>query len=833
MTDEPPRRVLLVSATIGEGHNATARAVEEAVRDLWPHCEVSWLDSLEVMGRWVPPAFRWIYVTNVETTPWLYNFFYDALWRYRWFADSARRFVGAWSGRRLRPLIAAGQPDLIVSTYPLGTAGLNWLRRRGELPARTAAVVSDFSPHPFWVYPEIDQHYVMSEASLRELHRAQPDAAGAVCVPPVVSAFRPLGKPDARRAFGLPEDGFQVLVSCGSFGFGSVERAVDAALRISGVGRVVVVCGRNDVLRERLAARAASDPRLVPLGWVQDMAALTASADVMVTNAGGATALEALACGRTVVMFEPIAGHGRGNAVLMAKSGLAHLCPHENDLSTVLRSLVADPQRLVSAEQRALRHAQASEFRHQVRALADLPRHRGQRALRPQDAFFVYATTPEVPQQIGAVVRLAGASTNMSTEDWFVHLTGLITSRSATLPMLRRRLVRRRGRRPVWMPCDDVNPAEHVAVRELPPGNVDQWREVWEEFFSSPVRTDRPPWELLLVRDLAAESTTLLVKMHHALGDGIAMASNLLRLLQDDFEDSPTTRTRRPTAQTTAAGQPWRQRIREIGCGLVGLAGAGTAPVTWPTGRSTVGRRFEFVELPAAAVREHARARRVGTSVLLLGVVAEALHRLLDGCGGTSPGQRFRAMVPMTTRTRDGGAGADKPGNHTVAVSVDLPVGPMPPAQRVAEVAALLADPRRGSQPAAAGAVLTALGRLPAPVHAWLVRRVYHRRFLNAIVSILPGRRRPPRVAGALMTAVFPVLPLAEGVGLAVGALNWHDSVAFGITMDTGLVPVPDKLADHLRSAFGDIRTEDMRTEGIGTGDNQASETAPETRDDR
>ena len=42
----PPQRLLVVSADIGEGHNATARAVEERARRLWPGCEIRRLDTL-------------------------------------------------------------------------------------------------------------------------------------------------------------------------------------------------------------------------------------------------------------------------------------------------------------------------------------------------------------------------------------------------------------------------------------------------------------------------------------------------------------------------------------------------------------------------------------------------------------------------------------------------------------------------------------------------------------------------------------------------------------------------------------------------------------------
>ena len=153
-------KVLVFSAAMGEGHNATGRALEDAIGRLWPEASVRWLDTLDVMGTGVGPLFRWIYVSNVQSTPWLYEYFYRSLWRHRWFAVASKRFVGEWAGRRLLPKIAEYQPDLVISTYPLGTAGLAWLRRRGKLPVPIGAWISDFAPHPFWVYGDMEADQV-------------------------------------------------------------------------------------------------------------------------------------------------------------------------------------------------------------------------------------------------------------------------------------------------------------------------------------------------------------------------------------------------------------------------------------------------------------------------------------------------------------------------------------------------------------------------------------------------------------------------------------------------------------------------------------------------
>jgi WS/DGAT/MGAT family acyltransferase len=807
------KKLLVVSATIGEGHNATARAVEERARQLWPGCEIHRVDTLVEMGRWVGPAFRWTYRVNVDTTPWLYDFFYRALWRYPWFAASSCRVVGVWSGRRLAPIVEEYQPDLVVSTYPLGTGGLDWIRRRGGLNVPVVAIISDFAPHPFWVYSEIDLHYVASEPSLRAMYRARPDARGAVGAPPVVSAFRPTSTADkiaTRRRYGVPERGLVVLVSCGSLGFGSAERAVAAGLAAGPDVCVVVACGRNEALRARLAARAKllarnPAPRLVPLGWTSEMPALTAAADVVVTNAGGATALEAVACGRAVLMFEPIAGHGKANAELMVQAGLATRCDSPAELVAALRAFAARPALLAHAEQRALTHLGALDLDAEIAALPGLPRHHGARTLSARDAFFAHAATRTVPQQVGAVLLLAEQPLE-SPEQLTEHLAGRITDRVSALPMLRRQLDLRPGRRPRWLPADDVDPGAHLRARTVGGAHGGSVSAALREFFGTPVPLEAPPWQLEVVYDADTARTAVLVKMHHSLGDGLAVTATLIGLLSDSEE---------PPAEQSAGSVPdpvscpaagWWPRIVRAGRvlrGLASLASAGPAPPGGPVGPSTPTREHTMVELPAATVRATAREHGVGTTALLLALLGEALHRIDPA--GTVVHDRVRVMVPRTTHAL---RRADGAGNHTAAVALDLPVGPMPLSWRVVAVADALTRLERSDQPIAAQAVVDALGRLPAPLHARLVRLIYRRRYFTVIASVLPGPRKAHHVRGARVVSVFPVLPLAEGVGLAVGFLTWGDMIGVGVTTDTGLLPNAGGFAPALRQAFDDLATE-------------------------
>jgi hypothetical protein len=176
-------------------------------------------------------------------------------------------------------------------------------------------------------------------------------------------------------------------------------------------------------------------------------------------------------------------------------------------------------------------------------------------------------------------------------------------------------------------------------------------------------------------------------------------------------------------------------------------------------------------------------------------------------------------MVPRTTQAlrRAGSGDQVYQGNHTAAVALDLPVGPMPAAWRMLSVAAELARQERADQPVAAEAVVRALGRLPAPLHARLVRAMYGRRFFTLITSVLPGPRKAQYGWGVRVESVFPVLPLADGVGLAVGFLTWGDMIGVGVTADTGLVRSADQFADALRRAFQDLAADPRGARGAST----------------
>jgi hypothetical protein len=143
-------------------------------------------------------------------------------------------------------------------------------------------------------------------------------------------------------------------------------------------------------------------------------------------------------------------------------------------------------------------------------------------------------------------------------------------------------------------------------------------------------------------------------------------------------------------------------------------------------------------------------------------------------------------------------------GNWTGALAVDLPVGAGSFGRRLEVLQEELRRRASRHEAEAAAAVMWLAGQLPPRLHRWFVRAVYQRRFFTTVVSYMPGPRRGRWVGGARVRAVYPVLPLAKGVPLTVGAVVADGTVGLAVLIDPALRLHPDALEVAFVSAIDD-----------------------------
>src|SRR5439155_875744 len=136
---------------------------------------------------------------------------------------------------------------------------------------------------------------------------------------------RPLEEGDARVALGLPPSGGVVLVSDGGWGVGDMGGAIETALSVDGVARVLVLCGRSEALMERLRRRFGSNERVELLGFTERMSELMAAADALVHSTAGLTVLEAWIRGCRPISFGWGVAHIRVNNHAYERFGIAEV----------------------------------------------------------------------------------------------------------------------------------------------------------------------------------------------------------------------------------------------------------------------------------------------------------------------------------------------------------------------------------------------------------------------------------------------------------------------------------------------------------------------------
>src|SRR5579871_828684 len=251
--EDRPRRVLVLSADVGEGHAAAARALAQQIEASPERAEVTVIDGLAAMGRVLRPVVEDGYRVQLQVMPWSYTVIYWLLEHVvpvRWLA---RRLLCMFGSRPLARTINGYEPDVVVSTYPAVTVVLARLRRRGEISASAVATITDLTGLFFWAQPGIDMHLVMYGESMPSVERIA--GAGSVrLVGPLISAefLEPRCPTEARAELGLPEAGRMVLVSGGGWGVGDIAGAVGEFVRSPEVTSIVCLAGRNEQLERRL-----------------------------------------------------------------------------------------------------------------------------------------------------------------------------------------------------------------------------------------------------------------------------------------------------------------------------------------------------------------------------------------------------------------------------------------------------------------------------------------------------------------------------------------------------------------------------------------------------
>ena len=396
-----------------------------------------------------------------------------------------------------------------------------------------------------------------------------------------------------------------------------------------------------------------------------------------------------------------------------------------------------------------------------------------------------------------------------------------------------------------WEPDPEFDLARHLHRRGLPaPGDERALQALAGDLASMPLDREKPLWDMYLI-DGPGEGSAAIVRMHHCIADGIALAQVMLSLTDPRAASADgaagangaagaADRTNRATLAGPAkpgsqqadsgsrgtivtigavrglAGTVVREsartlthprRVLELAGGAVADAQALAKLLLTPADADSVlahGRgatRCVAWSRPMSLDRIKAIAHAQGATVndVLLAAVSGALRGYLTA--HCEEPHELRALVPVNLRPIGPGTAAEL-GNRFGLVYLTLPVDRAGARERLYELKQRMDAIKHSPEGPVSYVLLETAGLAPAGIERYIID--FFTAKASAVVTNVPGPRETVYLAGSPLRTVLVWAPTAGSVGMSVSVFSYDGRVTVGLLTHTAQVPDPQAIVGRL-----------------------------------
>ena len=447
--------------------------------------------------------------------------------------------------------------------------------------------------------------------------------------------------------------------------------------------------------------------------------------------------------------------------------------------------------------------------------------------MSPVDTTWLRMDRPTNPMVIVGVIGLSGAVDP-------VELERLLAERLLAYRRFRQKAEARPGGM-WWVDDRHFDVSRHIHHVRLPgAGGEAELEHFVGELATTPLDHAVPLWQFHIVEGYSG-GAAVVVRIHHAIADGIALIGVMLSLTDDlAGVDEPVAHWTAgadaehgdgwaglfaPISKAVRAGTKLSGRALKTSNSLlshptralglvrdgVGIASELAGLLFMPNDSRTplkgVPRGVKKVAwadpLPLAEVKAVAHALGCSVNDVLMSCVAGAFNAHLAAEGQRTRGVEIRALIPVNLRAP--GRHADL-GNEFGIVTLVLPVGIDDPLARLAEVRRRMDELKASHQAAVTYGLLAVLGYTPKQAQDALFSILLSR--ATAVMTNVPGPQTRLTMAGAEVSRMMFWVPQSGDIGIGVSILSYAGEVQFGLITDAALVPEPRRIIDQFRPQF-------------------------------
>jgi diacylglycerol O-acyltransferase / wax synthase len=441
--------------------------------------------------------------------------------------------------------------------------------------------------------------------------------------------------------------------------------------------------------------------------------------------------------------------------------------------------------------------------------------------LPADDLMWIYSDDLGNPMYTGALVILDGHTLHDSRGRFRLESVRLaIEQRLPLVPRFRQVIHRPRFGlgTPLWIDAPTFDVADHVRIHSLdPPSTDDKVLHACEELRRRELDSSKPLWEMWFITGMEEGRVALLIKLHHAIADGMAGLAVLAAFVGMGPELASASQQIWTPAPSPSNPDLFRDNLRQRLTGLRGklsylahpIRGLRRLRAVWPfveevfavrAPRTSLNRpvgRDRKLAIARGSLETYRRIAQVhGAKVndVLLSAVAGGLRDLLTSRQEPVDDLVLRAMVPVSLHQN-----SVAQGNVTSGMAVPLSLGEADPARRLELIAAETALRKTKARP-----TLGVIFRSELAQKA-LLRVFRQQRFENLYVTNVPGPPVPLFFLGAEVLEIFPIVPTAGNVTLGIGAISYAGQFNMTAVADRELCPDLNVFLQGFQRSLGEL----------------------------
>jgi UDP-N-acetylglucosamine:LPS N-acetylglucosamine transferase len=338
------KKVLILTAGFGEGHNAAARNLRDALEFISDEVKVEVLDLFESSYGSFNTLAKSAYLNMVQYAPKLWGGVYSLLDNSKFVENRLGGFTKLKNA--LADILHETQPDCVVSTYPVYAHVIQELYRDyAERPFTFITVVTDaITVNSAWHTAPSDLYCVANEPTAEVMKKAGVPAEKIRALGfPVSLLFTE--EPAVPLRLPVGDEPRKILYVIGT-GKKKAGKVIERLLALPDT-HLTITCGRDAELKAKMLERTSEfGDRVHVLGWTNQMPKLLLTHHVVISKAGGAITQEAIAARCPMIVNQVIPGQEEGNAQLIADYKLGAVVERNREVPELIEEAFHGKARL-------------------------------------------------------------------------------------------------------------------------------------------------------------------------------------------------------------------------------------------------------------------------------------------------------------------------------------------------------------------------------------------------------------------------------------------------------------------------------------------------------